>query len=178
MFIFFIFKETSIMRHFRSFCHIINYVTLRLYDNFPIFQTCHIKEVKQYRNLKSHKGMGALLKRLHLETCRGLLGSTLQWIWSEHRHPRIVYWVRTARAGLRLFGVPHWKGRNGKIECERSKMSSMHINSPLCSWPALIPKFVAYCNLLSILLMHFFSCVIGTWHGGPVVMVDQGIATV
>jgi hypothetical protein len=48
MLIFFIFKETSIMRHFRSFCHIIDYVTLRLYNNFHVSQTCHIKEVKQY----------------------------------------------------------------------------------------------------------------------------------
>jgi hypothetical protein len=36
------------MRHCRSFCHIINYVTLQLYDNFPVSQTHHIKEVKQY----------------------------------------------------------------------------------------------------------------------------------
>jgi hypothetical protein len=46
MFIFFIFKETSIMWCFRSFCHIIDYVTLQLYNNFPVSQTCHIKEVK------------------------------------------------------------------------------------------------------------------------------------
>jgi hypothetical protein len=48
MFIFFIFKATSIMRHFRSFCHIINYVTLWLYNNFPLFQARYIKEVKHY----------------------------------------------------------------------------------------------------------------------------------
>jgi hypothetical protein len=38
------------MRHFRSFCHIIDYVILQLYDNFPVSQTRHIKEVKQYFN--------------------------------------------------------------------------------------------------------------------------------
>jgi hypothetical protein len=45
MFIFFMFKKTLIMRHFRSFCHNIDYVTLKLYDNFPVSQTGHIKEV-------------------------------------------------------------------------------------------------------------------------------------
>jgi hypothetical protein len=36
------------MRHFRSFCHIIDYVTLWLYDIFLVSQTRHTKEVKQY----------------------------------------------------------------------------------------------------------------------------------
>jgi hypothetical protein len=39
------------MQHFRSFCHIIDYATLQLYDIFLAFQTHHIKEVKQYSKI-------------------------------------------------------------------------------------------------------------------------------
>jgi hypothetical protein len=45
MFLFFIFKEASIMQHLRSFSHIIDYVTLKLYDIFPVSQTRHIRVI-------------------------------------------------------------------------------------------------------------------------------------
>jgi hypothetical protein len=44
------------------------------------------------------------------------------------------------RARVKLFGVPHWKGANGKTEGGLIKMNSMHANlkGPVASW--LIPN--------------------------------------
>jgi hypothetical protein len=54
-----IFMRTWKMRHFKWCVHIIKYVALWLYDNFPISQTYYIEDLKQYIPWHTNKSCNA-----------------------------------------------------------------------------------------------------------------------